>query len=348
MGAIPHVPTLTLFTTASVLALPAITEAGRTLSLLFICHGWTLALLAVLIKQEGLYTPLASIGFTRTLPALAGTLLAVEDAGHFDQQAARLAATRTISIVDCVGCTDCALPLVLTPLAASAASLAHSSLLIIAIAALAQSIDQSPRLRAAAALQSHAGIVIGTLLAVLGHTPAGPIQALAHHLHIPTDARALPVAAEFPELLAIAGGAVIGVLLASQATLVAQLAGGGGFGFEQVVASHASAGGPHFLEVAGRPTLDAVDGSGFAGLALHAALGADYVLSVVIEAPQARAPVCRVPSGVLVLQAGIAVGGRGTGRASSWTLQAFSVCRVVAFKTSTVPIGIFISKISTS
>ena len=83
MGAIPHVPALTLVATAPVLAVLAVAEAGRTLDLLLIGHGGTLALLAGLIEQEGLHTPLASIGLTRTLPALAGTLLAVEDASHF-------------------------------------------------------------------------------------------------------------------------------------------------------------------------------------------------------------------------------------------------------------------------
>ena len=301
MGAIPHVPALTLVATAPVLAVLAVAEAGRTLALQLIGHGGTLALLVVLIKQEGLYTPLASIGFTRTLPALAGTLLAVEDAGHFNQQAARLTATRTISVVDCIGCTHCALLLAFTPLAAGAASLAHSSLLIVAIAALALSIDQCPGLRTAAALQLHAAVVIGALLAVLGHTPAGFIQTLTHHLNVPADAWALPVAVEFPEILAITGGAVIGVLLASQAALVTQLAGGGGLGFEQVIASHAPTSGAHFLKVATRPALDAVDGSGFAGLALHATLRTDHILSVVIEAPQASASDFRAVSSVLTL-----------------------------------------------
>ena len=155
---------------------------------------------------------------------------------------------------------------------------------------------------------------------MVSHTPAGPIQALAHHLHIPTDARAFPVAAEFPELLAIAGGAVIGVLLASQATLVAQLAGGDGFGFEQVVSSNASAGGAHFLEVATRPALDAVNGSGLAGFTLHTALWADHILSIIIEAPRTRAAHFRTISGVLIFQTGITVGGRRTGETTGGTL----------------------------
>ena len=50
MGAIPHVPALTLVATAPVLAVLAVAEAGRTLGLLFIGHGWTLALLVDLIK----------------------------------------------------------------------------------------------------------------------------------------------------------------------------------------------------------------------------------------------------------------------------------------------------------
>ena len=157
-------------------------------------------------------------------------------------------------------------------------------------------------------------------MAVFGYTPAGSVQALAHHLHIPTDARAIPVAAEFPELLAIAGGAVIGVLLASQATLVAQFAGGGGFGFEQVVAGHTPASGAHFLEVLTRPALDAVNGSGFAGLALHTALGTDHILSIIIEAPRTRAAHFRTISGVLILQAGITVSGRRTGGTTGGTL----------------------------
>ena len=113
VGAIPHVPTLTLAATAPVLALPTVAEAGRTLALLFIGHGGTLALLVDLIEQEWLHTLLASIGFTRTLPALAGTLLAVEDPSHFHQEVAGWAGTSSISIVHCVGCTDSALHLVI-------------------------------------------------------------------------------------------------------------------------------------------------------------------------------------------------------------------------------------------
>ena len=188
-------------------------------------------------------------------------------------------------------------------MAAGAASLAHISLLIVTITALTQSIDQCPRLCTAAALQLHADIVIGTLLAVLGHTPARLIQALAHHLHIPTDARALPVAVEFPELLTIAGGAVIGVLLTSQATRVAQLAGGGGFGFEQIVARDASAGGPYSLKVLAGSTFKAVDGSGFAGFTLHTTLETDHILSIIIEARRTGAAHFRAISGVLTLQA---------------------------------------------
>ena len=259
MGAIPHIPTHALVATTPILTVPAVVDTGRALALLFVGHGRTVALFVHFVMQEGLHAPVARIRLARTLRALARTLLAVQDAGHFYQQVGRGTRASAVSIVHSISCTGRALRLVATLLAAGPASLTHSFLLVVATTALALPIHQCPRLRTATALQLHAAIVIGALLAVLGYTSAGSVQALPHHLHVPTDARTLPVAVEFPELLGITGRTIIGVLLASQAALVAQLASSGDLCFQEVVPSEASTGGAHFLEILVCSAFQAID-----------------------------------------------------------------------------------------
>ena len=187
LGAIPHIPGDTSLTTCPVHALRTVGQTGHTLvggSL--IGHGGTVTLLVGHIVHEGLDTRIATVGGSRASHTLLGTGLAVENAGTLHKQLVGHAGAGPVSIGHAVGCAlftgqSVVGRIVHTPLAAFSTLQTHALLLVETSTALAHAVDHCSLSRTADALQLHVFVVIGTLLAVLSHTPAGPVKTLAHH-----------------------------------------------------------------------------------------------------------------------------------------------------------------------
>ena len=181
LAAISHIPGDTSLAAGPAHALRTVGQTRYALvggSL--IGHGGTVTLLVGHIVHEGLDTRIATVGGSGASHALLGTGLAVEDAGTLHQQLVGHARTGPVPIGHAVGCALFAGQLVVgrvvhTSLAAFSALQAHAFLLVEAGTALAHAVDYCSLSRTADALQLHIFVVIGTLLAVLSHTPAGPI-----------------------------------------------------------------------------------------------------------------------------------------------------------------------------